>query len=78
LRQRRANLSQATPENEQLKHSIDLKIKINCLQIVRCVLYFMPCLNWSTTKPFMSENLTNGLSLFEAFTNMYQSIIGMK
>ena len=51
------------------------------LQVLRCLLFILPAVNWSlpnwATKPMLSEPILNGLMLTEAYTSVYQSLRGM-
>lgn len=57
------------------------KIRHIKLQLMRCILFVLPCINWSlnnwATDPLLSEFMLNGLCLTEAYTAVYQSILSM-
>lgn len=60
-------------ENALLKQMGHIK-----LQILRCLLFILPAINWSlpnwTTNPLLGELSVNGLMLAEAYTSVYQSL----
>mmetsp|Transcript_3434 Transcript_3434/g.7489 ORF Transcript_3434/g.7489 Transcript_3434/m.7489 type:complete len:352 (-) Transcript_3434:302-1357(-) len=66
------------PEEE-----VDLlnKIRHVKLQLVRCLLFILPAINWSlpnwATNPLLGELPLNGLMLAEAYTCVYQSLQAM-
>mmetsp|Transcript_15427 Transcript_15427/g.28025 ORF Transcript_15427/g.28025 Transcript_15427/m.28025 type:complete len:316 (-) Transcript_15427:140-1087(-) len=51
------------------------------LQLLRCLLFILPSINWSlpnwATDPLLSELPLNGLMLVEAYTSVYQSLRSM-
>lgn len=51
------------------------------LQVLRCLLFILPSVNWSlpnwATNPLLSELNLNGLMLAEAYTSVYQSLRSM-
>ncbi|KAG7361537.1 peroxisomal biogenesis factor 11 PEX11 [Nitzschia inconspicua] len=53
-------------------------VRTERLQIVRSLLYVLPCIHWSLpnwdTKPWLSNDIVNGLCWVEAVVGMYQSI----
>jgi hypothetical protein len=53
-------------------------VRTERLQIVRSLLYILPCLHWSLpnwdTKPWLSNDVVNGLCWIEAVVGMYQGI----
>ena len=57
------------------------KIRHVKLQILRCLLFILPSINWSlpnwATDPLLSELTVNGLMLAESYTSVYQSLRGM-
>ena len=50
---------------------------LNRLQMVRCALFTVPCFQWSSFHPIVSENLVGSLTLAEAITCMYQSMYAL-
>jgi hypothetical protein len=66
----------ATEERTQLN-----KIRQIKLQLLRCLLFILPAINWSLpnwdTNPLLSELSLNGLMLAEAYTSVYQSLRSM-
>ncbi|KAL3759525.1 hypothetical protein ACHAWU_000824 [Discostella pseudostelligera] len=52
------------------------------LQLTRCLLFILPCINWSlpnwATDPLLDEGPLNGLMLAEAYTSVYQSLCSMR
>ncbi len=69
-------------EVEQEQHAIAKKIRLVKLQVVRCLLFILPSVNWSlpnwATNPLLGELPLNGLMLAEAYTSVYQSLVGMR
>eukprot|EP00956_Cyclotella_meneghiniana_P002050 scaffold2281_cov43-Cyclotella_meneghiniana.AAC.5 len=57
------------------------KVRLVKLQILCCLLLFLPSINWSiqnwTAGLLISEQTTNGLMLAESYTSVYQSLCGM-
>ncbi|KAL3783505.1 hypothetical protein ACHAW5_006986 [Stephanodiscus triporus] len=57
------------------------KIRHIKLQLVRCLLFVLPCINWSlpnwATDPMLSELHLNGLCLAEAYAAVYQSLCSL-
>lgn len=51
------------------------------LQVLRCLLFILPAVNWSlpnwATNPLLREWQVNGLMLAEAYTSVYQSLRAM-
>ena len=51
------------------------------LQLIRCLLFILPAINWSlpnwATDPLLNEGSLNGLMLAEAYTSVYQTICSM-
>lgn len=60
-------------ENDLLNKMSHIK-----LQIIRCLLFILPAINWSlpnwSTNPLLGEVHLNGLMLAEAYTSVYQSL----
>jgi len=60
-------------ENELLNKMSHIK-----LQIIRCLLFILPAINWSlpnwAINPLLGEVQLNGLMLAEAYTSVYQSL----
>ena len=69
-------------EVEQEQHAIAKRIRLVKLQVIRCLLFILPSVNWSlpnwATNPLLSELPLNGLMLAEAYTSVYQSLVGMR
>eukprot|EP00573_Skeletonema_grethae_P000594 CAMPEP_0201691806 /NCGR_PEP_ID=MMETSP0578-20130828/4860_1 /ASSEMBLY_ACC=CAM_ASM_000663 /TAXON_ID=267565 /ORGANISM="Skeletonema grethea, Strain CCMP 1804" /LENGTH=299 /DNA_ID=CAMNT_0048177069 /DNA_START=50 /DNA_END=949 /DNA_ORIENTATION=+ len=69
-------------EVEQERHAIAKKIRLVKLQVIRCLLFILPSVNWSlpnwATNPLLGELPLNGLMLAEAYTSVYQSLVGMQ
>mmetsp|Transcript_1647 Transcript_1647/g.4149 ORF Transcript_1647/g.4149 Transcript_1647/m.4149 type:complete len:221 (+) Transcript_1647:2-664(+) len=57
------------------------KIRLVKLQLVRCLLFILPAINWSlpnwATNPLLDELPLNGLMLVEAYTSVYQTLCSM-
>lgn len=57
------------------------KIRHIKLQLLRCLLFILPAINWSlpnwATNPLLGELPLNGLMLVEAYTSVYQSLRSM-
>jgi len=57
------------------------KIRHIKLQVLRCLLFVLPAINWSlpnwTTNPLLKEVQCNGFMLVEAYTSVYQSLRSM-
>ncbi|KAL7529603.1 hypothetical protein ACHAXR_003047 [Thalassiosira sp. AJA248-18] len=57
------------------------KIRHIKVQLVRCLLFILPAINWSlpnwATDPLLSELPLNSLMLVEAYTSVYQSLRSM-
>ena len=68
---------------DAVKQKVNLinKIRHTKLQLVRCLLFVLPCINWSlpkwATDPMLSELHLNGLCLAEAYASVYQSLCSM-
>ena len=69
-------------EVEQEQHAIAKKIRLVKLQVIRCLLFILPSVNWSlpnwATNPLLGELPLNGLMLAEAYTSVYQTLVGMR
>lgn len=69
-------------EVEQEQHAVAKRIRLAKLQAIRCLLFILPSVNWSlpnwTTNPLLGEVTLNGLMLAEAYTSVYQSLVGMR
>lgn len=65
-------------EEEQ---SLVKRIRHIKIQVIRCLLFILPSINWSlpnwATDPLLSEVPLNGLMLVEAYTCVYQSLKSM-
>ena len=70
-------------QTDAVKQKVNLinKIRHTKLQLVRCLLFVLPCINWSlprwATDPMLSELHLNGLCLAEAYASVYQSLCSM-
>lgn len=57
------------------------KIRHIKLQVLRCLLFVLPAINWSlpqwATNPMLGEVPLNGMMLVEAYTSVYQSLRSM-
>lgn len=53
-------------------------IKLNRLQMMRCALFSIPCLQWSMYRPIVSDNMVGCLTFAEAITCFYQSIYSLR
>ena len=66
----------------QEQKSIAKSIRLVKIQLMRSLLFILPAVNWSlpnwATNPLLGEATVNGLMLIEAYTSVYQSLIGMK
>ncbi len=60
------------------QNTITKKLRHVKIQVIRCLLFILPAINWSlpnwATDPLLSEPVVNGLMLGEAYTCVYQSI----
>jgi hypothetical protein len=69
-------------EVEQEQHAVAKRIRLVKLQVIRCLLFILPSVNWSlpnwATNPLLGELTLNGLMLAEAYTSVYQSLVGMR
>ena len=70
-------------EVEQEQYAIAKKrIRLQKLQVIRCLLFILPSVNWSlpnwATNPLLGELPLNGLMLAEAYTSVYQTLVGMR
>eukprot|EP00986_Skeletonema_menzelii_P002615 scaffold716_cov139-Skeletonema_menzelii.AAC.4 len=69
-------------EVEQEQHALAKRIRLVKLQVIRCLLFILPSVNWSlpnwATNPLLGELPLNGLMLAEAYTSVYQSLVGMR
>lgn len=69
-------------EVEKEQHAVAKRIRIVKLQVVRCLLFILPSVNWSlpnwATNPLLGELPLNGLMLAEAYTSVYQTLVGMR
>lgn len=72
---------EAVADAVKLKVNLINKIRHTKLQLVRCLLFVLPCVNWSlprwATDPMLSELHLNGLCLAEAYASVYQSLCSM-
>mmetsp|Transcript_14074 Transcript_14074/g.30567 ORF Transcript_14074/g.30567 Transcript_14074/m.30567 type:complete len:323 (-) Transcript_14074:259-1227(-) len=63
------------------EHTMLSKIRHVKLQMLRCLLFILPAINWSlpnwATDPLLGEFPLNGLMLAEAYTSVYQSLRSM-
>lgn len=69
-------------EVEQEQQSLMKRIRLVKLQVMRCLLFILPATNWAlpnwATDPLFGERTVNGLMLMEAYTSVYQSLVGMR
>ena len=69
-------------EVEKEQRTIAKSIRLVRLQVIRSLLFILPAVNWSlpnwATNPLLGELPLNGLMLAEAYTSVYQSLVGMR
>lgn len=72
-----SSTNQTQLETETQLSQLQKSLRLNRLQMLRCALFTVPCIQWSMFNPILSDNIIGSLTLAEAITCMYQSICSL-